>query len=569
MKRPLQLAACAVPAILLAVRLFAAPAPPMQGKISGGFQAPSTVDDRGRRSVVKGTDATPQGNNIYLITEPRVTSYNPDDSPDMFINASKCTLDLKSNVAWSESDLSMRTADDRFALSGKGWQWDPQTSHLIISNSVTALVQKAVLAQGVTNRVVGGTNAPVRITARRFQQEGDSASFIGDVLVLDGQDTLRCARLNLQFERPGGVQRIEAIQDVELSQAGTQVRSGQAIYEMKNETLTITKNPVWNAKGREGSAEKLVLDRMADTLVAEGKVFMKLPLTNAVTATNAAASTNRPIEIYSDLFTFKNASSNRLAEAVYRGAVRVVHSEATIHCAELIAGFNREQQVQSLLAKGGVTIESAGRSASGDTAEYYLAEEKFALLGNPRWNMDDKSGSSDQVVFHPKSGEVLALGHVEMVLPTQSAAAMLPSFSQTTNAPAAAQSNMRITSGSFSHQRDISVFHESVKVEDARGTIDCQLLTLATGASNQLHRIVAETNVVITQKDMTASGDRADFNVRTGLVHLTGDPVLRGPDKSLRSEYFIIDRNANTFSVAPGSYRIELKLKKGQRIPQL
>lgn len=549
---------------------MAAPAPPMQGKISGGFQAPSTVDDKGRRSVVKGTDATPLGNNVYLITEPRVTSYNPDDSPDMFITAPKCTLDLNSNVAWSESDLSMRTADDRFALSGTGWQWDPQTSNLIISNNVAAAVQKSVLERGATNRVAGTTNAPVRITARRFIQDGDNASFLGDVLVVDGQDTLRCARLNLQIERPGGVQRIEAIQDVHLKQGDTEVTSGLAIYEMKDETLTITKNPMWNAEGRKGSAEKLVLNRLADTLVAEGKVFMELPLTNSPNATNAtaAASTNRPVEIYSDHFTFKNASSNRLAEAVYRGSVRVVHQEATIECAELVAGFNEGRQVQSLFAKGGVAIDSSGRKAFGETAEYHLADEKFALLGNPRWNLDDKTGRSDRVVFHPKTGEVHALGNVEMLLPTQSAAAMLPSFSRT-NAPPATNSAMRITADTFSHQRDVSVFHDHVKVVDARGTIDCQMLTVVTGASNQLQRIVAQTNVVMTQKDMTAEGQRADYDVRTGMVHLTGTPVLRGPDKALRSEYFVIDRNANTFSVAPGKYRIELKLKKGQRLPQL
>jgi lipopolysaccharide export system protein LptA len=356
---------------------------------------------------------------------------------------------------------------------------------------------------------------------------------------------------------------------VHLKQGETEVTSGLAVYEMKNETLTITKNPIWNAEGRKGSAEKLVLNRLADTLVAEGKVFMELPLTNSPSARNAtaAASTNRPVEIYSDHFTFKNAASNRLAEAVYRGSVRVVHQEATIECAELVAGFSEGRQVQSLFAKGGVAIDSSGRKAFGEAAEYHLADEKFALIGNPRWNLDDKTGRSDRVVFHPKTGEVHAIGNVEMLLPTQSAASMLPSFSRT-NAALATNGAMRITAGTFSHQRDVSVFHDQVSVADARGTINCQLLTVVTGASNQLQRIVAQTNVVMKQKDMIAEGQRAEYDVRSGLVHLTGDPVLRGPDKSLRSEYFVIDRNANTFSVAPGKYRIELKLKKGQRLPQ-
>lgn len=550
----------------LAVALSFAQSPPIQGKISGGFQAPSTVDPDGRRSVVKGTDATPQGDNIYLITEPRVTSYNPDDSPEMFISAGRCLLDLKSNLAWSDSKLSVKTADGRFALEGSGWRWDPRSSQLVISNAVTALVEKAVLQSGLTNRPAGATNQPVRITSNSFEQEGDNASFSGAVLVRDGSDSLRCARLNLVFLHPGGVQRIEAVQDVELIQGDTQVKSGHAVYELTQNLLTVTKYPSWVAGLREGSAEKLLLNRSSNTLVAEGRVYMKLPLTNVVsTVTNAAPqSTNRFVEILSDRFQFQNASSNTLPHALYTGSVRVSHAEARLLSTELAAHFDAQQRLTRLDAHGSVRIESGESQSFGETANYDLAQEKFTLRGEPRWEMDDNRGESDLLVFYPKTREIHALGDVVMLLPAQAAGGFLNQPAQG-SAAASTSPPVRITAETFSHQENISVFNENVKITDARGIMECALMTVITGRSNQVERIVAEGDVRIAQQEMVATGEHADYDVRTGLVHLTGDPRLTGPDKSLRSEAFIINRISNTFSVQPGTFRIEIRAKDRRR----
>src|SRR5262245_10389271 len=69
--------------------LFAAQLP-ISGKITGGFQAPTSTDPQGRRHLLKGTNAVPRGNNTFEITQPRVTSFNADDTPDMFIESQSC-----------------------------------------------------------------------------------------------------------------------------------------------------------------------------------------------------------------------------------------------------------------------------------------------------------------------------------------------------------------------------------------------------------------------------------------------------------------------------------------------
>jgi lipopolysaccharide transport protein LptA len=543
----------------LCAALAAAPAggPALRGKITGGFQAPSAVDQQGRRSVIKGMNATSRSDSVYEITEPQVTSFNAANEPEMFINAERCLFDQRSNVAQSDSRLSMRTADQRFSLEGQGWLWDSRSSYLSISNQVVATVEKSVIEPSSTNSPAARTNQPVRITSDRFRQEGDNASFIGNVVVQDGPDTLRCSRLNLLVAKPGGVRSIEAVGNVELVQGETQVRSGHGLYDLQSNTLTITQAPSWTSGQREGSAEKLLLDRAANTLAAEGKVLMKLPLTNSI----AGARTNQLVEIGSEHFLFKNSSSNAPSEAIYREDVRVVHPQGTIRSAELIARFDAQERIDELRARGDVVIESEGRRAFGEQARYDLIQEKISLTGQPRWEMDQRTGRSELVVFHPRSKELFALGGVEMFFPARSRDLTLPG-SDRNGPPSETNSPMRVVAETFSHQSDVAVFHQKVRIEDDRGTIDCQLMTIVTGASNQVQRIVAQENVRIAQKDMVATGDRAEYNMQTGLIHLTGNPRLTGPDKSLESEAFVIDRNRNTFSVTPGNYRIELKLKK-------
>src|SRR5262245_18937465 len=87
---------CLASLVLLCARLrdsFEQPA--FSGKVSGGFQAPTSTDTEGRRHVVRGKDMESRGNNLLELTEPRVTRYNPDDTPDMFIESARCFYNTK------------------------------------------------------------------------------------------------------------------------------------------------------------------------------------------------------------------------------------------------------------------------------------------------------------------------------------------------------------------------------------------------------------------------------------------------------------------------------------------
>jgi lipopolysaccharide export system protein LptA len=547
-------------ACLLSAGAFAQPT--LSGRVSGGFKAPSSTDAEGRRHVIKGSSMEPRGKDLLELTQPRVTRYNADDSEDMFMESAKCFYQTKQGMAYSPTNLAVRTADGRFSIEGVGWNWDLSGSLLTISNEVVAVVQKSALA---TNKMRGATNF-VRITSKRFQQEGDAAKFLDSVLVRDGEDTLRCERLNIQFVKPGGAQKIEAFQNVEVDQGETHVRSGQASYDVKENIIRISEHPTWIVNQREGSADSLIIRRAEDTFSAMGNVYMKLPATNLVldAGSTSQAATNRSVEIRSHDFDYQNARSNRLATAVYSGRVRVSQANALLTCEQLTANFGASNRLSHLLAERDVQMTSDKTKLSGREADYDLDSDKLVLKGDPRWHLDETIGKSDLLVFSPRTGAMEASQNVEVIVPGHTLGAVF-SFPGQTNEIPETNSPLKITSQNLIRSTNLTVFEKNVLVADARGTIECGILTIAAGETNQTQTILAEQHVVIKQPNLTGFGERAEYDAGTGLVRLTGDPELLAPDKKLKADAFVIDRNRNTFSVSPGHYRIQLRLSKNPK----
>jgi lipopolysaccharide export system protein LptA len=369
------------------------------------------------------------------------------------------------------------------------------------------------------------------------------------------------------------VQKIEAVENVFLAQGETQARSGRAVYDTKENVIRLLEKPSWKSGAREGSSDSLILDRSNNTFAASGSVYMKLPFTNvvgAVSRANQPSGTNCFLQIYSDQFHFTNAGTNgNPSHAEYTGQVRARYEQTELHCERLNVFFAANNQVRAIVAEENVVIASENGKAFGEKAAYDVGSDKMTLTGNPHWDMEGKTGSSRLVTFYGKSKEIYALENVEMTMPARSLPALdLFGPGQRAKEPASTNGNenIHISAGIFSHGGDISVFHDDVRVRDKRGELRCEMVTITSGSSNQVERIVAEDHVVITQEQMVAKGKKAIYDVPLGKIYLTGNPVVLSDGKSIEAEAFIIDRHRNTFSVKPGEYRIKLNPKTKPRI---
>ncbi|MFQ3670508.1 MAG: LptA/OstA family protein [Verrucomicrobiia bacterium] len=83
--------------------------------------------------------------------------------------------------------------------------------------------------------------------------------------------------------------------------------------------------------------------------------------------------------ITSDSFQL-NASEN---QGTFTGNVRVVDPNFELTSDELVIFFGAGNQLERILARGNVVIKQGGRASSSRQAEYFLAEKKITLTGDP------------------------------------------------------------------------------------------------------------------------------------------------------------------------------------------
>ena len=105
----------------------------------------------------------------------------------------------------------------------------------------------------------------------------------------------------------------------------------------------------------------------------------------------------------------------------------------------------------------------------------------------------------------------------------------------------------------------------TVFYEEETGTRTVKAADPGPGGDKQIRRIEAKGSVVVTQKDQTATGDAANFNMRENTVMLSGNVVVtRGAD-ILRGQRLVVDLTSGVSKMDQG--RVEALIQSGSRPP--
>ena len=108
-------------------------------------------------------------------------------------------------------------------------------------------------------------------------------------------------------------------------------------------------------------------------------------------------------------------------QAVFRGSVTVSDTDGTLQSGRLTVGLREEDwELQSIEARGGVVVQNDQFKTTSETAAYDLAAGTVMFQGNPRWEMDDRSGQADLLMVHQETRVVSEQGNVAMKLPAGS-----------------------------------------------------------------------------------------------------------------------------------------------------
>jgi lipopolysaccharide export system protein LptA len=98
--------------------------------------------------------------------------------------------------------------------------------------------------------------------------------------------------------------------------------------------------------------------------------------------------------------------------------------------------------------------------------------------------------------------------------------------------------------------QSLVVFYESDPKPDGKGTVKAS--QPGPGGSSDIKRLEALGDVVVTQKDQTATGDKGVFDMRSNTVTLIGNVVVSQCKNVLRGERLIVDLTTGTSRVEGG-----------------
>jgi lipopolysaccharide export system protein LptA len=118
--------------------------------------------------------------------------------------------------------------------------------------------------------------------------------------------------------------------------------------------------------------------------------------------------------------------------------------------------------------------------------------------------------------------------------------------------------NVKVVQGDTTmHCKVLVVFYE--KKDEAQGAqanakpgAPMPAAAPGPGGSSQINRLEAKGNVVVTQKDQTATGDNGVFEMKTNTVTMTGNVLVSQGQNVVRGEKLIVDLTTGVSRVDSG-----------------
>ena len=568
--------------------------------------------DNLRISILTGTEAVFQADGTLALTDPRLVTVTVDGKTNLVFTASECLYDQDKKTIRSPGEISLSTGDGQMQLKGVGFSGNLAGPTLSVFGSVEAKLDKKL---GQARRKSAEPEL-LQITSRQFELAPGRALFRDSVLVKDAAGTLSSDSIAIGMrEDDWEVQTIRAAGSVVLQAGQIKTTSEYADYDLAAGLVVLKGNPSWTMGERSGRANLLMIHRDSQTVNAEGDVYMKLPAGaggagglldfNAPKKESANVGEGLPVEIRSNVFLFQSATEENIGFARYIGAVRLTRGEGQLQCSFLNVRLAKGSggAVESVSAEVGVKITQGGDQLTAQTATYDLAQKTIQLRGEPKWKLGTQSGEARSVELSPNDGVFRASGRVKMQLPQPKGDGrfLLPAKTKPSGMPLLVVCDLfEYRQAEEAKGRDSATFtgnvvltgDEGLRVQaqnvvveiDAEGAGLVSLdasgdLDVSTAGENAM-RYVGD-RLVYTKLDETmrltgkpsvefrtwwngaevvALGQAAIYNLGTGLLRLTGDPVLKTAEGELRGREVVFNPQTKRLK-ATGRWKMTLNPK--------
>ena len=581
---------------------------------TGRFRIAEKSADSLRISILTGSEAVFQADGM-LLTDPRLVTVTADGKTNLVFTASECLYDEDKKTIRSSGELSLSTGDGQMQLKGVGFSGNLAGPTLSVLSNVVAKLDKKLTQE----QQKSAKPELLQITSRQFELEPGRALFRDSVLVKDADGTLSSDSIAVGMrEDDWEVQTILASGNVALQAEQIKTTSEQADYDLPADLIVLKGNPNWTMGERSGRANLLMIHRESQSVNAEGDVYMRLPASaggagglldfNAPTVGSAKASKGDSLEIRSNVFLFQAATGENVGFARYIGAVQLTRGEGRLQCSFLNVRLAKGSggAVESVNAEVGVNLAQGGDQLTAQTATYDLAQKTIQFRGGARWNLGTQSGEARSVELSPNDGVFRASGRVKMQLPRPKGDGrfLLPPASGEVAKNEPSGEPLLVVCDSFEYRQavgsvglDSATFTGNVVLSGDEGLrvlaqnvvigIDSEgaglvsldasgdLVVSTTGenamryvgdrlvytTADETMRLSGKPSVEIRTRlegaEVVALGQAAIYNLGTGLLRLTGDPVLKTDEGELRGKEVVFNPHTKRLK-ATGRWKMTL-----------
>ncbi|MBI3181690.1 MAG: hypothetical protein HYZ28_06070 [Myxococcales bacterium] len=206
-------------------------------------------------------------------------------------------------------------------------------------------------------------------------------------------------------------------------------------------------------------------------------------------------------------------------KAVYTGNARATRDSTTINCERLTVSYSGAQEVEQVLAEGGVEVVDGDLWAKGERADFDNRTGLLVMTGEPRAKVGRAQVAGSKVRFTAGS-EVLEVEEARTLF-EELGQGPVPKGRVTVDArrlEVYASRNEAVWSG---------------KARALRGPTEilAERLVAHYGEDREIRRLEATGGVEVRDQGRWAKGGRADFDNGSGVLVVTGEPEARqGPN---------------------------------------
>lgn len=273
--------------------------------------------------------------------------------------------------------------------------------------------------------------------------------------------------------------------------------------------------------------------------------MLSLALCFALAAPDAAPPAAPPVEVRAQRLEVDSRSQR----AVYTGQATATRGAVTLTCERIELAFDGRREVKTITADGQVVVVDGDRTARGDHAVWDNASGALVVTGSPSAVQGARTVEGERVTF--------TAGDERLEVERPHTRAPLPG---------GGPGELTIDADALTLEgtRSVATWRGHVKVTRGAAVLTAPELVAHYDGDGAITRVQGRGGVEATEGARWARGQRADYDVRRGVLVITGQPQARQGNQRMKGSRVTFFPGTERLEVEDATTVIDLPARRGR-----